>query len=67
MKTSHHITGFWFHITWNGNEGIDQHGCKWINPDQPEKKHYHKILVAVCEIQADIAKTILKLKRKQTP
>lgn len=30
------ILGFWFHITFDGNNGIDQRGNKWINPNNPE-------------------------------
>lgn len=38
IKKSVHIAGFWFHIDFIGNEGIDQKGNKWINPDTPEPK-----------------------------
>lgn len=27
----HTVCGFAFYITFNGREGIDQHGAKWIN------------------------------------
>jgi len=35
MTTSHHYSGFWFHITWSGNTGTDQRGRKWSNPSNP--------------------------------
>jgi len=38
MKNSFNILGFWFHLTWNGNIGIDQHGNTWTNPNNPKPK-----------------------------
>lgn len=35
METSFEICGFWFHVTWNGNNGIDTQGRKWTNPENP--------------------------------
>ncbi len=34
-KTSVQINGWWFHISWDGDEGIDQHGRKWFNRYHP--------------------------------
>ncbi len=34
-KTSVQINGFWFHISWDGENGTDQHGRKWRNRKQP--------------------------------
>lgn len=40
MKKSHHIgNGFWAHITWDGDNGIDQHGREWKNKQNPELKN----------------------------
>jgi len=36
-KTSLHIGGMWFHITWDNEKiGYDQRGTKWINKKSPE-------------------------------
>ena len=38
-KTSHHICGFWFHIEWDNDNGIDQHGNEWMMvKDRPVPK-----------------------------
>lgn len=48
-KTSHHIFGFWFHITWeNDSVGYDQRGIKWNNINNPQCSN--PILAPVCEI-----------------
>jgi len=33
--TSHCICGFWFHITWDRDEGVDQQGNVWHNKENP--------------------------------
>lgn len=54
MIKSHNYNGFWFHIKWDGNEGVDQHGRKWVNPDNPQTK--------VSEVKAiiDLTRDFLK-------
>lgn len=38
--TSHHICGFWFHVTWNNEDfGTDQHGCTWVNKSKPQLRN----------------------------
>ncbi len=39
-KNSFHISGFWFHVTWDrqGNIGIDQHGDVWFNKANPRSE-----------------------------
>jgi len=38
-ETSFEICGFWFHVTWNGLNGIDTQGGKWMNPECPEPEN----------------------------
>nr|AKH47485.1 hypothetical protein [uncultured marine virus] len=46
MKKSISIAGFWFHIVFDGNNGIDQRGNEWINFENPEPKN--KELINTC-------------------
>lgn len=40
QTTSVHLGGgYHLHITWDGNQGVDQHGNKWVNPNNPEMEN----------------------------
>lgn len=39
-KTSVHIAGFWFYITWENDEvGYDQRGNKWLDKTAPHPEN----------------------------
>jgi len=60
-KTSLHLSGFWFHITWeNDCVGHDQHGTKWNNIKNPQCSN--PVIAPICEIMHD---TIIKLTKLQ--
>jgi hypothetical protein len=60
MKTSFHISGFWFHVEWNGNEGIDHRGNKWRMVDgQPQPAgQATEIAVIIAETSAQLIKAL---------
>lgn len=58
-KSSHHINGFWFHINWDGDKGIDQHGREWTNRNEPTCKK-----LPVIEAITRTTKDLLELKSK---
>lgn len=42
--TSHHICGFWFHVTWGSdNVGRDQHGSVWTDKSNPQPRNEHAV------------------------
>ena len=58
-KTSHHIFGFWFHITWeNDSIGYDQNGTKWNNKSNPQCSN--SAIKPVCEILYDNINQLFK-------
>jgi hypothetical protein len=58
-KTSHHIGGFWFHISWKGENGTDQHGRKWTNRQNPSPVN-QEWLKLICTIITDAISLISK-------
>lgn len=64
-NTSFHISGFWFHIEWDkeGKTGIDQHGKKWSNKENPMPEL--KLLIPICKAYGDsvrLMSSLFKLK-----
>ncbi len=59
-QTSIHISGFWHHISWQGEEGVDQHGFKWVNPDNPRMKYGHAVIEVLYESYVKIIQLITK-------
>lgn len=60
MKSSFHIGGFWFHVNWSadGKTGIDQHGRKWFNRDNPHSEF--KITETICHTYRDLITMMAK-------
>lgn len=60
--TSHHITGgFWAHITWDGDKGVDQRGRKWVNRNNPQPE-FHPAIIELMKMPKQIFETMNKIK-----
>ena len=60
-KRSIHINGFWFHIEWNGEIGIDQHGRRWRNRNNPTCDGFDTI-EAITGLTKDLIEATTKAK-----
>lgn len=56
--TSHHVYGFWFHITWeNESIGYDHRGTKWFNKAKPYCGN-ENVLIACADSYVNIINTM---------
>lgn len=58
--TSHHEYGIWFHITWEGDQGVDHRGRKWVNRKNPQPKDA-PYLRPLCKLYHDMINLVQKI------